>query len=155
MKGTLYQSLQNIPVKEEVNPSGSSAQAVHNSNMMDTVDKSELAEKSRYGPNGFSYFFVFLPKTLICFNMKQDSQPTDRSYRQLLYTLEFSYHLSQLSHLHSVPSFYPCFFFLPMIWVEEAHFSAFLLVSALREGRIVGRKSPAQVSGMRFAKKAP
>lgn len=94
-EGSCYQSLQNIPVKEEVNPSGSSTQAVHNSNMMDTVEKSKLPEESRYGPIGFSHFFkIFLPiNTVICFNMKQDSQPTDRSCRQHLHTLEFSYHL--------------------------------------------------------------
>lgn len=55
-EGSCYQSLQNIPVKEEVNPSGSSTQPVPDSNMMDTVDKSKLPEESTYGPNGFSHF---------------------------------------------------------------------------------------------------
>lgn len=156
-EGSCHQSLQNILVKEEVNPSGSSTQAVHNSNMMDTVEKSKLPEESRYGPIGFSHFFkIFLPiNTVICFNMKQDSQPTDRSCRQHLHTLEFSYHLlpafsSPLSSiLLSLLPFPTC------DMMREARFSACLLVSALKEGRIVGGRSSVCVSGLRFAKKAP
>lgn len=158
-EGSCYQSLQNIPVKKEVNPSGSSTQAVHNINMMDTAEKSKLPEESRYGPIGFSHFLKFSSQKTLWFastwskTASQQIGHTDNTY--ILWNSPTI--CSQLSHLHSVPSFYPCFLFLPVTWGGEARFSACLLVSAVKEGRIVGGRSPVCVcvSGLRFAKKAP